>query len=78
MIEESTEVATRSGDAPKVTLQTVKGSSVSLPIKVARQQGLQPDRVIPEYDGTGGSAGSTGLFGLMLIGLAGWLRRRTK
>ncbi|PXA72528.1 ExeM/NucH family extracellular endonuclease [Vibrio sp. 11986-1-5] len=76
VIEESTEVATRSGDAPKVTLQTVKGSSVSLPIKVARQQGLQPDRVIPEYDGTGGSAGSAGLFGLMLIGLAGWFRRR--
>ncbi|WP_072668796.1 ExeM/NucH family extracellular endonuclease [Vibrio injensis] len=78
VIEESTEVVTRSGDAPKVTLQTVEGSSVSLPIKVARQQGLQPDRVIPEYDGTGGSAGSTGLVGLMLIGLAGWLRRRTQ
>ncbi|EKO3595944.1 ExeM/NucH family extracellular endonuclease [Vibrio metschnikovii] len=56
--------------------QVVDNSRVSFPVEVRRQQGLQPERVIPEYDRTGGSAGSAGLFGLMLIGLAGWFRRR--
>ena len=54
--------------------EIVPNSTVSMTVKVAGADSLEPKVVVPEYDNTGG--GSFGMFGIMSLLGFGFLRRR--